>query len=522
MTFADPVWFWGLTVIAPIILMQSHAIASKRDRSSAFVAEDLRNQLIHGTSRKARAARLTVLCFAYALIITAIARPQWGSEEEPSYSKGRTVMLAIDASRSMLAQDLTPSRLDRAKLAAYDLIEALPEDLIGLMAFSGSASVMVPITPDREALRESINQLDTYAVAKGGTNLAEAIKQANSTLKESEAESHALVLFTDGENLEGNAIEEATKASEDGTLIIAIGVGSEQGSVIPERTIRGRKQTFIRDENGELVKSKLDAKALEDIAKSAGGIFLRLDSKSLNSMIIQEALAQLDTQETEFRAQETPTERFVWPLSIGISLILGLLLSGLLKQSLMKPSKVATLVIILMALTGQYKQSHAGIISDSKGFYDAGEFDKAIKSYQSAITESKSTSQKAQLNLGLGASAFSVNNHELALDAFGSALLSEEKSVQATAHYNLGNTLFRKGEKLLSSSNEADQPETPPSKESIENVIKDWEGAIEHYESALGINLNNTNAKHNLDVVRKRLEELKQDEQDEHDDEHDD
>ena len=175
-------------------------------------------------------------------------------------------MLAIDASRSMLAQDLTPNRLDRAKLAAYDLIAALPEDLIGLMAFSGSASVMVPITPDREALRESIDQLDTYAVARGGTNLAEAIKEANKTLKESEAESHALVLFTDGENLEGNAIEEASKASKDGTLIIAIGVGSEQGTVIPERTVRGRKQTFIRNEKGELVRSKLDAKALEAIA----------------------------------------------------------------------------------------------------------------------------------------------------------------------------------------------------------------------------------------------------------------
>ncbi|MDC0201186.1 VWA domain-containing protein, partial [Verrucomicrobia bacterium] len=494
MTFADPVWFWGLTVIVPVILIRSYAIGSKRDRTSAFVAEDLRNQLVYGTSRKSRAARLTVLCLAYALIIAAIARPQWGSEEQPTFSKGRTVMLAIDASRSMLAQDLTPNRLDRAKLAAYDLIEALPDDLIGLMAFSGSASVMVPITPDREALRESINQLDTYAVAKGGTNLAEAIKQANSTLKESEAESHALVLFTDGEDLEGNAINEASKASKDGTLIIAIGVGSEQGSVIPERTIRGRKQTFIRDENGELVQSKLDAKALEDIAKSAGGIFLRLDSKSLNSTIIQEALAQLDTKETEFRAQETPTERFVWPLSIGISLILGLLLSDLLKHSIMKPSKVAILAIFLMALTAPFRQAHAGAISESKAFYDAGNFDKAIKSYQSAISESKSNSQTAQLNLGLGASAFSANNHELALDSFSSALLSEDKTVQGTAHYNLGNTLFRKGEGSLSSSNETDQPETPPSKESIENVIKDWEGAIEHYQSALTINPNNTNA----------------------------
>ena len=511
MTFADPVWFWGLTLIAPLILLQFNSIRTKNDRTSTFVAENLRNQLVHGTSRKRRAARSAVLYLSYALIITAIARPQWGSEEQPSYSKGRTVMLAIDASRSMLAQDLTPNRLDRAKLAAYDLIEALPEDLIGLIAFSGSASVMVPITPDREALRESIDQLDTYAVARGGTNLAEAIRRANSTLKESEAESHALVLFTDGENLEGNAIEEATKANEDGTLIIAIGVGSEQGSVIPEQTIRGQKQTFIRDENGELVRSKLDAKALENIAASAGGIFLRLDTKSLNSTIIQEALETLDTKETEFRDQETPIERFAWPLSIGISLILGLLLSDLLIPLIMKPSKAVISAIFIVTLTGQDNQLHAGLISESKEFYDAGEFDEAIKSYQSAIDESKSPNQTAQLNLGLGASAFSVNNHELALNAFSSALLSENKPVQETAHYNLGNTLFRKGEKLLGPEDRTGQSETPPSKENIENVIKDWEGAIEHYQSALNINPNNTNAQHNIDVVKKRLEDLNQD-----------
>ena len=141
-----------------------------------------------------------------------MARPQWGYEEQQSYSKGRTVMLAIDSSRSMLAEDLTPNRLTRAKLAAYDLIDALPEDLIGLMAFSGSASVMVPITPDRDALRESIDQLDTYAVARGGTNLAEAIKESTKVLMKSETKSHALVLFTDGENLDGDAVQEAKKA----------------------------------------------------------------------------------------------------------------------------------------------------------------------------------------------------------------------------------------------------------------------------------------------------------------------
>ena len=234
MTFADPIWLWGAFLLIPVIVLQTLRLSEKFDKSSAFVAKGLRDSLIHGSSKKSRIIKLFILSFSYILILLAMARPQWGFEEQQSYSKGRTVMLAIDSSRSMLAEDLTPNRLTRAKLAAYDLIDALPEDLIGLMAFSGSASVMVPITPDRDALRESIDQLDTYAVARGGTNLAEAIKESTEVLMKSETKSHALVLFTDGENLDGDAVQEAKKAQEKGTIIIAIGLGSENGSIIPD------------------------------------------------------------------------------------------------------------------------------------------------------------------------------------------------------------------------------------------------------------------------------------------------
>ena len=505
MTFADPIWLWGIAALIPIIAWRIIGIFNTHDGTSRFVAPKLKSILVHGSNKKIIVSKLVILSCSFSLVLIAMARPQWGYEEQTSFSKGRTVMLAIDASRSMLAEDLTPNRLSRAKLAAYDLIDALPEDLIGLMAFSGSASIMVPVTQDRDALKESIDQLDTYAVAKGGTNLAEAIKEATDTLIESETDSHALILFTDGENLDGDALKEAKKAKQKGTIIVTIGVGSEDGSIIPDDRSRGNQQSFIRDENGNLVKSKLDTESLKAIADAANGIFLRLDTGSLNSEIIDSTLNKLDTKETEFRDQQIPIERFGWPLGIGLILIISVILFEVLNSILMSKPKAVTVLFTIFSVC-LIEKNTAGVITDATNSFNSGNFTEAVELYQKAIKESKSDRKKAKLNLGLGASAFKASNFDTAATAFGSALLSEDKSIQETAYYNLGNSLFRKGENELKKiSSEPNKSESP----SIERVISNWEGAIENFESTLGVNKKNANARYNLDVVRRKLEELK-------------
>ena len=503
MIFADPVWLWGILLLVPVLVFKMVNLATKNNKTSNFVAQNLKKLLVHGSNRKIKLIKYIVLSFAFSFILIAMARPQWGHEDQQSFSKGRTVMIAIDASRSMLAEDLTPNRLSRAKLAAYDLIDALPEDLIGLMAFSGSASVMVPITPDRGALKESIEQLDTYSVAKGGTNLGEAIKKANEVLIESDTDSHALVLFTDGENLDGDTIVEAKNARDKGTIIVTIGVGSEVGSIIPDDRSRKNQTNFIKDESGKLVKSKLDIETLTNIAETANGVFLRLDTNSINSEIINTTLDKLDTKETEFRDQKIPIERFGWPLGIGLFLIISVMSFDILHSIFMSKIKVLTIFIGFFSIC-LIEENSAGVISDAKDSFESGNYTEAVDLYQKAISESKSDLNKAKLNLGLGASAFKISNYEIATSAFGSALLSNESYIQEIAYYNLGNSLYRRGEKRLKTTS-ADNNENTLFKD----VISDWEGAIEHYESAIRLNRNNTNAQHNLDVVRKKLEELK-------------
>ena len=514
MTFADPIWLWGIAALIPLMAVKLFKFSNKQDKTLKFVAPNLKSLLVHGSNKKTKVIKLIILSSAFSFILIAMARPQWGFEEQLSFSKGRTVMLGIDASRSMLAEDLTPNRLSRAKLAAYDLIDALPEDLIGLMAFSGSASIMVPVTQDRNALKESIDQLDTYAVAKGGTNLAEAIKQATDTLIESNTDSHALILFTDGENLDGDALKEAKKAKEKGTIIVTIGVGSENGSIIPDDRSRGNQQSFIKDEGGNLVKSKLDIESLKAIAEAASGIFLRLDTGSLNSEIIDNALKKLDTKETEFRDQKIPIERFGWPLCIGLFLIISVISFDVLNSILMRKSKTITILITIFSIC-LIEKNIAGVITDATNSFKSGNYTEAVDLFQKAINVSKSDWKKAELNLGLGASAFKINNFEIAASAFGSALLSNNPSIQETAYYNLGNSLYRKGEnELKNSSSETNKDKSP----SVQDVISNWEGAIENYESALGLNQNNSNAKHNLEVVKRKLEELKDNEDQENQD----
>ena len=171
----------------------------------------------------------------------------------------------------------------------------------------------------------------------------------------------------------------------------------------------------------------------------------------------------------------------------------------------MRKSKTITILVTIFSLC-LIETNKAGGITDATNSFKSGIYTEAVDLFQKAINGSKSDWKKAELNLGLGASAFKINNFDIAASAFGSALLSNNPSIQETAYYNLGNSLYRKGENELKNSSSETKKDKRPS---VQDVITDWEGAIENYESALGLNQNNANAKHNLEVVRRKLEELK-------------
>lgn len=518
MKFATPLWLWALVLLVPAIIARMWWSLEGRTAIGKLVAPGLREQLIRGGSLLGGHLRFGLVCLAFASLVVALARPQWGEITREVYGEGRNVMVAIDTSRSMLAEDLKPDRLTRAKLAAQDLIDALPEDLIGLMAFSGSAFVQVPITADRSALSEALDQLSIYAISRGGTNLSSAIKLAADSFEETGAKQHALILFTDGENLEGEALEDARKAADKGTIIITVGIGSETGTIIPDPESREAGGGFVRDQQGEIVRTKLDAAALEKVARAGNGIFLQLNAGTMNSDIISKALTTLDTSTTEGASETVPIERFVWPLAAGMVALVVALLLRLFNVRRFGPAAGSLGIAMLCALSPR-AEAKTSPLSEASAAYDDADYESAMNHFEEALLDAPK-SKKRQIQFNMGATAYRHEDHASAINAFGEALLSDDPQLQEDAHYNMGNTLFRSGEKLLpepppeaadaAKDQASPKPPEPPivSLETYDRILQDWRDAEGHYESSLKLNSSNEDAQHNLEFVRKRIEEL--------------
>src|SRR5947207_11878210 len=264
MNFGVPNWLWTLAILPLLVLLYAQAEPCTAIKLREFVSRRLLSQLAGNVDRVRRAIRFALVLLALALAILALAKPRWGYTYEDVKRRGLDLLFAIDTSRSMLSNDVAPNRLERVKLAAQDLITELQGDRAGLIAFAGRAFLQAPLTIDYDAAVESINDLDTKTIPEGGTNISEAIALAIQTFGKSAMGNRALIIFTDGEELSGDAVKEAKKPQETGVRIFTIGVGTPQGSLIPIESDNGA--AFVKDTQGQVVKSKLDENRLREIA----------------------------------------------------------------------------------------------------------------------------------------------------------------------------------------------------------------------------------------------------------------
>src|SRR6266498_5337323 len=233
MTFGAPQWLWGLLLIPILIALFIRAEQRGLRRLQEFVSARLLPQLAGTVNGPRRIVRFALQLLGLALAVISLAQPRWGYTFEDVKRKGLDLLIAVDTSRSMLSNDVQPNRIERVKLATQDLINELQGDRVGLIAFAGRAFLQAPLTIDYEAVMESINDLDTNTIPEGGTNISEAIALATQTFGKSAMGNRALIIFTDGEELSGDAVNEAKKAADAGVKIFTIGVGTAQGSLIP-------------------------------------------------------------------------------------------------------------------------------------------------------------------------------------------------------------------------------------------------------------------------------------------------
>ena len=480
LTFGAPHWLWALLVLP---LMAGLFVWSHR-RGQALVAKivavRLRDQLSGSVSLLRRILRASLLLASIALAIVAVAQPRYGFIEKETKQKGRDVIVAIDTSRSMLATDIAPTRLARAKLFTQDLVRLLQGDRIGLVAFAGSAFLQAPLTLDYNAVTNALEELDTTVIPKGGTNIAAAITAAREAFGKAEGQTRALIVLTDGEELAADGIAAAKQAAGEGIRIFTVGIGSPEGSLIPVRLDDGRSD-FVRDSAGKPVTSKLDDSRLKEIASATGGFFTIIGPDAARE-IFQKGIEPMELSETGVFSARQPIERYQWPLAAAtVCLALSLLPGDRRRRS--------SVMIALILGFCPYAQAQSGLDE-----YKNGDFEKAGTAFQEQLK--KQPSSRA-LQFNSGAAAYKSGDFEKAIAHFTDALLTEDQKLREDASYNLANSLVRKGEA-------AKENETKKT---------NWKNALEHYEETLRLNPDNKVAAQNRDITKKLLEDLEKQEQ---------
>ncbi len=320
--FAEPQWLWitALALVLTGVLFWLSAKARRR-RLAEFADEARRAELLASHSKVRRVVKNALLFLALLLMGIALARPQWGETEERVDRRGDDVVFLMDTSKSMLATDVTPSRIERAKLAALDFVRRQAGGRVGLVAFAGDAFLQCPLTLDYDAFEESIRDLDTDSVLVPGTDIASALFVASRAFEKAERRK-ILVLVTDGEDLERAGIEAAKKLAKDGVVVFSVGVGTANGTVVQVQSRDGGMEP-LRDEKGQPVTSRLDEATLRSIAEATGGTYRRLDTISGGLADAANALRDPQSKPAAVFRKRLGIDRYRWPLAVAIFLLVG-------------------------------------------------------------------------------------------------------------------------------------------------------------------------------------------------------
>ncbi len=482
MSFGNPHALWLLAAL-PLLFV----LFLQRERRSArlltqLVAARLQPVLAGNASRGKRRLRFALLLLGLAGVLFALAQPRMGFHFEERKGSGRDILIAIDTSRSMLANDLSPTRLARVKLAAADLISKLRGDRVGLVAFAGTAFLQAPLTADYAEVLASLRELDTEIIPAGGTNLAEAIRAAIEAFGKGEGEHRALVIFTDGEELEADGLAAAKEAASV-ARIFTVGAGSPNGTIIAIPGERGVE--YVKGPDGQIVKSRLDENRLRAIAEAAGGFYTLLQNGPPEMQhLVQVGLDAMNREDIAAQQQRRPIERYQWPLGAGLLLLVASLLPGERRRSARLGAAAAALALFLPLPEASAKNQ--GLEA-----YERQEFQEAQRSFERQL---KRRPKSEELQFDLGAAAYKAGDLDRALEAFSKAVTATDPELRNKSEYNLGNTLVQRG---------ATQKQKP-------EKLQDWRNALQHYEQVLKAAPADENAKYNHEVVQKMIRQLEQ------------
>ncbi len=314
--FANQQYLYLIAILPLMWLMFVMASHNRRKRLAKFGNPEIMKLLMPNVSRgRVRFKFILLLCSLFFLFL-ALARPQFGSKLREERSRGVEMMLVVDVSNSMLVEDFEPNRLERTKYAINRLFETLDQDRVGVIAFAGDAEVQLPITSDYRMAQAYTSRLSTTSVTTQGTDVGKAIDLALLSYSDRENTSRVMILVTDGENHDQNAVDAAQRAKMQGIKIYTIGIGTPQGAPI---SIGGE---FLKDSDGEIVVSKLNEDMLREISAITEGAYIRASNQSIGLTEITDEINKLERSELSTVQFEEFNEQFQWMLAIALLMIL--------------------------------------------------------------------------------------------------------------------------------------------------------------------------------------------------------
>jgi Ca-activated chloride channel family protein len=511
------VWPWVLLfllVVPPTLALFFWWREQSRQKMLArFIEARLLSALTVGVSPQRRKIRFALLILASVFLIMALARPRYGYDLQEVEENGLDVVVAVDTSKSMLARDVVPDRLQRAKLAALELMQDANSDRLGLVAFAGQAFLECPLTADAAAFEQSVQTLDVNSVSQGGTGIANAISAAETAFKEN-GHSKTIVLLTDGEDNvnEAAALDAAKEAAKNGVKIFTIGIGTPEGEFIRIAGPDGNSD-FVRDSDGNVVKSHLNEALLREIAGATGGFYLPLRGANVMDALYERGLAPLPKAQGTEKQIRIDHEWFQIPLVIAILLLLTEMLvpertrtKGIVQPAVQpfiaapQPAKITVAgtgelppvigAVVLVAFLLSPRTT-LGSPDSALHDYNSGHFTNALTEY-SRLSEVQTNDFRLVFNAG--DAAYRTTNFDLAQALFQDVTLAPDINLQQKAYYNLGNAQFQMAKQSTD----------------LDGVQAGFEIAQKSYQRAFDLNTNDVDAKFNLQYTRDMIERIKE------------
>lgn len=493
MHFAHPEMLNSLWLVIPVGMVFWLLLSRKRQKIKKFAEAHLLDNLMKGFSYPRFYFKFILFALTFVFAVIALARPQWGFEWQEIKRQGIDIFVVIDTSKSMLTTDIKPNRLERTKLALQDLVRKLQGDRIGLIAFAGDAFVMCPLTVDYNGFLMTLDDLGVDSIPRGGTNVGRAIEEAIKSYDNTPSRHRAVIILTDGENLEGDPLRSAQEAQKKGIKLFTIGIGTQEGELIQVENEQGEKG-FVKDEQGNFIKSRLNEDLLQKIAVATGGVYVRASGAQFGlELIYDRELSKMEKRDFESKKEKRYFERFQVPLAVAFLL---LIVESFLSPRVRVRMAVALVFLAYMGASPAWAGMLAKDVNDANRLYQEKDYEGAIKKYEQALGREPNSDI---INFNQGTALYRLKKYPQALEHLQKSLLTDDPMLKQKALFNIANTHYRIGM----------QHEDTDYDKAIQHV----ERALQEVNKALELDKDDKDAQHNRDFFESELRRLKRDKQ---------